>query len=65
MAYPIKSNPEGCVCPSIRGDRTCRECYWSFVKDGSWHGPAACDDAECLVLDVDRLSDADRKRFNL
>ena len=65
MAYPIKDNLNGCVCPSIRGDRTCWECYYSFVKNGQWQGPKACWDSECLVLDTDRLSEYDKKQFNL
>ena len=65
MAYPIKDNPEGCMCPEIRGDKTCRQCYWSFVENGLWHGSDRCWNSGCLELDTDRLSEYDRKRFNL
>ena len=52
--YQIKEAPQNCVCPSMRGERTCRECYWSQVKDGQWRGSQACWDSQCLVLDEGR-----------
>ena len=60
MAYPFKSNPEGCVCPSVRGDRTCVDCYWSFVKDNQWVGSQKCWEAQCLVLDTKRFKDGQK-----
>ena len=54
MAYPLKSNPDGCCNPTLRGDRTCMECYWSQVKHAQWHGSQRCFNSNCLVLDEDR-----------
>jgi hypothetical protein len=45
----IIDNPEGCVCPNIRGDRTCRECYYSQVDENKWTGSRKCWEAQCLV----------------
>lgn len=50
----IVDNPEGCVNPSVRGDRTCVDCYYSHVKGGQWTGSQRCWDAECLRMDPDR-----------
>lgn len=50
IAY--KSNPDGCVCPDLRGSRTCIECYNSQCNDkNQWTGSRTCWDAQCLVLD--------------
>ena len=66
MAWPIKSNPEGCVCPNIRGNHSCVECYYSQVNEhNQWVGSQSCWDAQCIVLDAARLSESDRAKFNL
>ena len=65
MAYPIKSNPDGCVCQDVRGNRTCVECYYSHCENGTWHGSQDCWDSQCIVLDVNRLSDAQKEQFGL
>ena len=57
MAYPIKDRPEGCCNPDIRGDRSCWDCYHSFIKNGTWYGTDECWFSECLEVDFDRLSD--------
>ena len=49
--HTIKDAPQNCVCPSMRGELTCGECYWSQVEDGQWRGSQACWDSQCLVLD--------------
>lgn len=67
MAYPIKDVPENCVCPAIRGQRGCIECYYSQVNEitGAWTGSAYCWNAGCLALDVDRLSDSQKAAMHL
>lgn len=65
MAYPIKDVPENCVFPAFRGQRSCRECYYSQVHEGTWTGGNDCWNAECLTLDVDRLSDSEKAQLNL
>lgn len=65
MAWPIKSKLEGCVNPKRKGNKTCIECYYSQVEDNTWRGPQDCYNAQCLVLDVDRLTDSQRKDLHL
>ena len=45
----VKDNPQGCINPDKRGNRTCVECYYSQVKDGQWTGGERCWNAQCLV----------------
>ena len=55
MAIYVKDNPKGCIHQDIRGERSCQECYYSFVKNGQWHGLQSCfNRGECLVLDQER-----------
>ena len=65
MAYTLKSNPEGCVNPHLRGEKTCLECYWSQTKNASWVGSQRCWDANCIVLAVDVLTPSQRQQMNL
>lgn len=44
-----KDNPRGCVDERRRDGRTCRECYWSQVRDGQWTGGERCWNAQCIV----------------
>ena len=48
----LKDNPESCVNPDKRGNRTCVECYYAQVKDGQWCGTRRCWEAQCLVPDT-------------
>ncbi len=49
----IKDNPDGCVNPSKRGERTCTQCYWSQVNErNQWTGDQRCWNAQCLVADI-------------
>ena len=48
----IKDNPDGCINPSKRGERTCSQCYWSQVKNHQWRGDQRCWSAQCLVADM-------------
>lgn len=65
MAWPIKSNPDGCVNPERMGNKSCIECYYSQVESNTWCGSKSCWNAQCLVLDVDRLTDSQRKDLHL
>jgi len=65
MGYPVKSAPENCVYPTIRGERTCVDCYYDHVINNQWNGPQPCWGAQCIVLDVDKLSDYERQMMNL
>lgn len=47
--YRLKDNPQGCVDERRRDGRTCRECYWSQVRNGQWAGGERCWNAQCLV----------------
>lgn len=49
-----EDNPRGCVDERRRDGRTCRECYWSQVRDGQWTGCERCYNAQCLVWAGDR-----------
>ena len=66
MGYPVKSAPKNCVRPTMRGKRSCVECYYDHVtSNNNWAGPQSCWGAQCIVLDADRLSDDERQRLNL
>ncbi len=65
MSWPTKDNPKGCVNPSLRGNRTCTECYWDLVdENNTWRGSQSCWNAQCLVLDWDKLSPAQQECLN-
>lgn len=49
--YRIKDNPRACVNEKLRGERTCKECYWSQVDaKGQWTGSERCWNSQCLVV---------------
>ena len=46
----IENNPSACVNESLRGERTCAECYWSQVNSkNQWTGNDECWNSQCLV----------------
>ena len=51
MSYKIVDNPDGCVHPNKRGERTCSDCYRSQVDEQNrWRGGKSCWEAQCLIL---------------
>ena len=65
MAYPIKSNPSKCWNEQLRNGRDCFDCYYSQVRGATWCGSQRCYGAGCLELDVNRLTDTQRKQMGL
>lgn len=49
MANIILNNECGCWNPEMRGDKTCKECYFSQVNErNQWVGSQKCYNSGCL-----------------
>lgn len=52
----LKDNSNACVEPDYRGERTCRECYFSQVNEkNQWTGSQRCWNAGCIEADTSEM----------